>query len=64
VLHGTGAVGVRLTGRDGARDVLGFRTDLHAKTVSCGNIESRSRVFAQRTDDDERVIRRFRYPQE
>ena len=64
VLQGSGAVGVRLTGRDGAQDVVGFRTDLHAKTVTCGGVETNSQVFAQGTNVDGHVVRRLRHPQD
>ena len=36
LVPGTGAVGVRLTARDGATDLVAFRTDEQAAVVACG----------------------------
>lgn len=57
LVPGSGAVGVRLTARDGAADIIAFRTDPQASAVVCGGIESAGRVFAQGKDKDGRVIR-------
>ena len=57
LVPGTGAVGVRLTARDGAADIVAFRTDEQAAAVACGGIESAARVFAQGKDKDGRLIR-------
>jgi hypothetical protein len=57
LVHGTGAVGVRLTARDGAADIVAFRTDEQAAAVACGGIECAGRVFARGTDKDGRLLR-------
>jgi hypothetical protein len=57
LVPGTGAVGVRLTARDGAEDIVAFRTDPQAPVVVCGGIESADRVFARGKDKDGRLIR-------
>ena len=59
LLPGTGAVGVRLTAPNGQQDVVAFRTDPQANTVSCGGVESTNRVFAQGRDTDGRLLRKF-----
>lgn len=59
LLPGTGAVGVRLLAPNGQQDVVAFRTDPQAKTVSCGGVESTSRVFAQGQDANGRLLRNF-----
>ena len=62
LVQGTGAVGVRLTARDGAEDLVAFRTDQDAKTVACGGVESASQVFAQGKDRNGALVRRFAHP--
>ena len=57
LLQGSGAVGVRLTASDGAREIIAFRTDQEADVVSCGGIESSGQVFAQGTDEAGQVAR-------
>jgi hypothetical protein len=57
-------VGVKLTARDGAEDVVAFRTDREAKAVACGGVESAGRVFARGKDSKGAVSRCFTYPQE
>jgi len=64
LIQGAGAVGVKLTARDGAEDVVAFRTDREAKAVACGGVESAGRVFAQGKDSKGAVTRCFTYPQE
>jgi hypothetical protein len=62
MVAGTGAVGVRLTAREGAEDLVAFRMDSHAPTVVCGGIESGARVFAQGKDRSGRTLRRLTHP--
>jgi hypothetical protein len=62
LLRGTGAVGVKLTARDGSHDVVAFRTDADAKKALCGGLESTGRVFAQGEDRKGRTTRRFTHP--
>ncbi len=57
LVPGTGAVGVRLTARDGSTDIVAFRTDGQAAVVACGGIESAARVFAQGKDKDGHPMR-------
>ncbi|MBC8874114.1 MAG: DUF4962 domain-containing protein [Planctomycetes bacterium] len=64
LLSGQGAVGVRLTSPDGARDVVGFRISGEATTVTCGGIESDGRVFARGKDKDGTICRQFTCPGE
>jgi len=64
LLSGRGAVGVRLTARDRTEDIVAFRTDADAAAVACGGLESDARVFAQGTDKDGHVVRRFTRPGE
>ena len=44
--QGEGTLGVRLRAADGAEDLVIFRTDAGAKTVTCGGLRSDARVFA------------------
>jgi hypothetical protein len=62
LVQGTGAVGVRLTARNGTRDLVAFRTDQQAQRVACGGAESACQVFAQGNDPDGRTLRQFTYP--
>jgi hypothetical protein len=59
LISGEGAVGVRLTTPDGSRDIVAFRTDARAETVSCSGIESTGQVFAQGWNKDGQTIRQF-----
>jgi hypothetical protein len=61
LVSGTGAVGVRITARDGATDLVAFRTDPQAPAVACGGLESAGRVFAQGNDKDGRPIRNLTF---
>ena len=58
-LRGEGAVGVRLSHVDGSRDIVAFRTDVQASSVTCGGIESRGYVFARGYDQEGRSTRGF-----
>lgn len=62
LLRGKGAVGVKLIASDGAEDVVAFRTDADAPTVSCGGLESAGRVFAEGKDSAGAVTRSFTSP--
>jgi hypothetical protein len=62
LLRGTGAAGVKLTARDGSHEVVAFRTDANAETVTCGSLESTGQVFAEGKDDKGRVVRSFARP--
>ena len=63
LLPGNGAVGVRITGKEGNQDIVAFRTDNQTGAVTCGGIESTARVFARGTDKQGRMLREFTHPQ-
>jgi len=64
LLRGTGAVGVRLTASDGARDIVAFRVDQQAQTVTCGDVDSSGQVFARGKDREGQLTRQFTHPRE
>jgi hypothetical protein len=59
LVRGKGAVGARLRSADGAEGIVAFRTDPEVPSVSCGGIDSAARAFAQQSDRDGQVRRRF-----
>ena len=59
LLRGKGAVGVKLIASDGAEDIVAFRTDAGAPTVSCGGLESAARLFASGKNSAGTVTRSF-----
>ena len=64
LLRGDGADGVELKTQDGTRDVVAFRADRGAKTVTCGGIESPAQVFAEGWDREGKPARRFSHDKE
>jgi hypothetical protein len=63
-VDGQGAVGVRLAWQDGAQDMIGFRTDWDARSITCGGLKSDAAVFAQGTDSQGRTVRQLEQPRE
>lgn len=61
LVQGDGAVGVRLRFADGAEDVIIFRTNAAAETVSCAGLRSDALVFGRGRDKDGAVKRRLMY---
>ncbi|MBI5818407.1 MAG: DUF4962 domain-containing protein [Verrucomicrobia bacterium] len=61
LVQGDGAVGVRLQTADGAEDVVIFRTNAEARTVSCAGLRSDALVFARGRAKDGSVKRRLMY---
>ncbi|MCL4193184.1 MAG: hypothetical protein KJZ87_15715, partial [Thermoguttaceae bacterium] len=59
LLRGKGAVGVKLIASDGAEDIVAFRTDAGAPTVSCGGLESSAQLFASGKNSAGTVTRSF-----
>ncbi|MCX6908481.1 MAG: hypothetical protein NTY01_10610, partial [Verrucomicrobia bacterium] len=61
LVQGDGAVGVRLRTADGAEDIVIFRTNAAAETVSCAGLRSDALVFARGRGKDGTVKRRLMY---
>ena len=61
LVQGNGAAGVRLQAADGGEDLVIFRTDAVAKTVSCAGLQSDAQVFALGRGKDGSVKRRLMY---
>jgi hypothetical protein len=61
LVQGDGAVGVRLRFADGAEDVVAFRANAAADTVTCGGLRSDALVFARGRAKDGKVKRRLMY---
>jgi hypothetical protein len=57
LIEGTGAVGVTLTKPDRTIDTVAFRTDPDMKELTCNQIGSKARVFAQGRDKNGKPIR-------
>jgi len=64
LVEGTGAVGVRLTARDGAQDLVALRTDPQAQTATCAGLKLTGQVSAQGKDKAGRTTRRFTHPRD
>ncbi len=61
LLQGEGAIGVYLLAADGSDDIVVFRTNPNAGTVSCGGMRSDAQAFALGRTNDGSVKRRLMY---
>ena len=60
LLSGSGAIGTLLTFPDGTTQVVAFRTDPHPERVTCGEITSDARVFAEGRGRSGRLVSALR----